>query len=352
MTRGKLISRGRRRLLAVASLGLASVLMAGCGGEAVEANDEGVYEIPITVTHYPTLLYAVPYVVGMEKGFFAEENIKLTEIAGSEGGGTTVRNVVTGNLPLGEVATPAAAQALAQGSDVVAVGGGVQSVAEINFVGEKGSGAQDISALEGKKVAYSSPGSVTQGVLALALDNAGIDPADVDAKALGGISEGLTALSGGAVDIAANLEPVYSADPSPYEVAFWADDHVPAFQQTVIIAGRELVDTEPEMIEGFLRARAKSIEWIEQNPDEAAALWAEEADIEEQVARDSLKTVLKNDYFGVGFSEEGLSAVDKEMELIDLVPEGQDVAWEDLIDPSLLPEGAPSVDPATIGDEG
>lgn len=341
-----------RGLLAAGSLALLLPL-ASCGESAtVEANDEGVYEIPITVTHYPTLLYSVPYIVGIEQGFFAEENIELTEISGSEGGGTTVRNVVNGDLPFGEVAASAAAQARAQGSELVAVGGGVQSVAEINFVTMKGEGPSGIDELAGTTAAYTSPGSVTQGVLALSLADAGIDPEEVESKALGGIGEGLTALDSGVVDVAANLEPVYSSDPAPYDVVFWANEHVPAFQQTVIVTGQDLVEEQPDLVEAFLRARAKSVEWINDNPEEAAALWAAEAEIDEGVARDALTTVLKDDYYGVGFSAEGLQAVHEEMTLIDLVPEGKEIPWEELIDPGMLPEGAPTVDPAEIGNDG
>ncbi len=351
MTRKAGRTRGRWSA-AVASLGLVSTLAAGCGSDAIEANEQGVYEIPITVSHHPTLLYSVPYIVGMKQGFFADENIKITEIIGSEGGGTTVRNVVTGDLPIGEVATPAAAQALAQGSDVVAVGGGAQSVAEINFVAPKGSGPQSIDDLAGASVAYTSPGSVTQGVLALSLAAAGVAPGEVKSKALGGISEGLTALDSGAVDAAANLEPVYSSEPAPYDVVFWANEHVPAFQQTVLIAGSDIVEKQPDVVEGFLSARAKAIDWIKQNPDQAAAMWAKEADIGTGVAETALKTALKDDWYGVGFSQEGLDAVDKEMKLIDLVPQGQEIPWEDLVDTSMLPAGAPKVDPAQIGGEG
>jgi len=342
----------RRWLAPLASLGLLSALVAACGGEEIEKSDGGVFEMSITVSHHPTLLYSVPYVVAEEQGFFADENIKITEIIGSEGGGTTVRNVVTGDIPLGEVATPAAAQALTQGSEVTAVGGGAQSVAEINYVAPKGSGPASIEDLAGQRVAYTSPGSVTQGVLALSLEDAGVQPAKVQAKALGGISEGLTALDSGAVDVAANLEPVYSSDPAPYDVVFWANEHVPAFQQTVIIAGSDIVESQPKVVEGFLAARARAVEWTKQHPEEAAAMWAKEADLDPEVAIAALKTVLEDDWYGVGFDAEGLQAVDEQMKLIDLVPPGQDIPWEDLIDTSLLPQGAPKVDPAQIGSEG
>lgn len=114
-------------------------------------------------------------------------------------------------------------------------------MAEINFVAKKGQGLGAIADLKGKAVAFTSPGSVTQGVLALSLEDAGIDP------------------------------------------------------------------------------------------------------------KDALKTVLKDDYYGVGFSADGLNAVDKEMRLIDLLPPGQKAPWKEFIDTSLLPKGAPSVDPAEIG---
>jgi len=81
-------------------------------------------------------------------------------------------------------------------------------------------------------------------------------------------------------------------------------------------------------------------------------MWAKEADLEPSVTEAALKTVLKDDYYGVGFDSEGLQAVDKQMKLIDLIPAGQEIPWEDLIDTSLLPQGAPKVDPAQIGGGG
>src|SRR5690625_4698249 len=66
-----------------------TVFSASAYAADTNASKDEITNIRITVTHFPTLLYAVPYIVAMEKGFFAEEGIKVTEIAGSEGGGTT-----------------------------------------------------------------------------------------------------------------------------------------------------------------------------------------------------------------------------------------------------------------------
>lgn len=326
---------------------------AACGGsgDASMSSEGGVTSMEITVTHYPTLLYAVPYIVAMEQGFFADEGIEITGISGSEGGGTTVRNVLTGDLPFGEVATPAAANAYNAGSPVVAVGGGVQSVAEINFVATKDSNLESIEDVAGTTVAFTSPGSVTQGSLALSLDAAGVDPANVNAKALGGIGEGLTALDGDAVDAAANLEPVYSGDPDPYKVLWWTNEYVPNFQQTVVITGPDMVEQNPDLVRSFLRARANAVDWVNENPQGAAELWAAEADLDPQVATEALRTVLDDDYYGVGFHADGLSAVDREMTLIDLVEEGTEIAWDELISQEFLPDGIEEIDPAVIGNE-
>ncbi|MGH3343202.1 MAG: ABC transporter substrate-binding protein [Carbonactinosporaceae bacterium] len=340
---------GNPAVAVLAATGVAMAL-AGCGSDAaVESTEQGTSKIRITVTHHPTLLYSVPYIVGMKKGFFADENIVISEIAGSEGGGTTVRNVLAGDLPFGEVATPAAAQALAAGSEVVAIGGAVQSVAEINWVVPKDSRVRGIEDVKGQTVAYTSPGSVTQGVLALSLDEAGVPPGRVTSKALGGISEGLTALDSDSVDGAANLEPVYSDNPDPYHVAWWANEYVPDFQQTVVIAGAELVEEQPALARGFLRARARAVEWLNQHPEEAGRMWAKEADLDPAVTIKALRTVLKDDYYGVGFSEEGLEAVDHEMDVIDLLPQGTQAPWEELINQDLLPKGVEQIDTSQIG---
>lgn len=342
--------RGLHRTLGAALLAVSLGSAAACGGSggSTMTSEDGVTRMRITVTHYPTLLYAVPYIVAMEQGFFADEGIEITEISGSEGGGTTVRNVLTGDLPFGEVATPAAAQAYAAGSPVVAVGGGVQSVAEINWVAQQNSELSGIEDVVGKNVSYTSPGSVTQGTLALSLEAAGIDPAEVSSEALGGIGEGLTALDGDAVDAAANLEPVYSGDPDPYKVLWWANEYVPNFQQTVIITGPDLVEENPELVRGFLRARAQAVAWIDENPEQAAEMWAAEADIEPEAATSALQTVLEDDYYGIGFHQDGLAAVDHEMALIDLVEPGTEISWDDLINQDFLPEGAERVDPSAV----
>lgn len=367
MTRTRHGRPARRRHALAALLATLALLAAACGGEQEagttpgtgeptgatgggggDGGDGELFEMEITVTHYPSLLYAVPYIAGMEQGFFQEEGIRITGFAGSEGGGTTVRNVLSGGLPFGEVATPAAAQAYLAGAPLVVVGGGVQSVAELLWVTTKDSELDSIEDMPGKSVGYTSPGSVTQGTLSLSLANAGVDVAEVDARAMGGIGEGLTALEGGALDAASNLEPIYSRNADAYQVLWWADDYISAFQQTVIITSPQMIEENPDVVEGFVQARARAIEWVNENPDEAARLWSEEADFEVEAAQSALDRVLETEYYGVGFHAEGLAAVDKEMHLIGLVEEGVEIPWSEFVNQDHLPEDVEPIDVESV----
>ena len=47
-----------------------------------------------------------------------------------------------------------------------------------------------IEDLKGKKVGYTSPGSVSQGLLALSLERSGVGVDNVEMRTMGGLTEG------------------------------------------------------------------------------------------------------------------------------------------------------------------
>ena len=57
----------------------------------------------ICVTHWGNLMYGVPYAVAQDKGYFKEAGVAIDGILTSAGGGTTVRNVLAGNLIFGAI---------------------------------------------------------------------------------------------------------------------------------------------------------------------------------------------------------------------------------------------------------
>ena len=93
----------------------------------------------ITVTHWGSAFYGAPYAVAMEKGFFNKYGVDITGVLTSQGGGTSVRNTLAGDLPYGEVALSAAVEAINNGVPLRIIGSGVQSIADILWMAKKGS---------------------------------------------------------------------------------------------------------------------------------------------------------------------------------------------------------------------
>ena len=208
----------------------------GCGDAGLTEGAEGG---DVTVSNHPALLFSPPWIAAQDQKLFEKQGLNVKQIVGSEGGGTTVRNVVSGGLPIGEVATTAAVTAFMAGADIRIVGGGVASSKDTFWVTRKDEPLDSIEDLKGKEVGYTSPGSVTQGLLALSLERSGVGVDNVKTRSMGGLAEGLTALKNGDIDAAAILEPVYSEQLAEegWKPVFKSSDYVPEFLSTVIITG-------------------------------------------------------------------------------------------------------------------
>jgi NitT/TauT family transport system substrate-binding protein len=330
------MGRGRTRASAALAAVVALVLgIAACGdtGTEGEAGD-------ITVTNHPALLYSPPWIAATEDGLLEQRGVRVGDIVGSEGGGTTVRNVVSGGLPIGEVATTAAITAYMAGADIKIVGGGVGSSEDVFWVTRPDSDIESIEDLEGKEVGYTSPGSVTQGLLTLSLERSGVGVDNVKTRSMGGLPEGLTALKNGDIDAAAILEPVYSEQVSEerWKPVFRAEEYVPEFLSTVIISGPGVLERDRDLVAGTVAARAEAIGVVKREPERVAKAWAKEAEISPSSALKALRSVDPDKHWVVGLrSTKALETVVEEMRLIDLLPAGQDVDWNGLVNQEMVP---------------
>ncbi|PLT34458.1 ABC transporter substrate-binding protein [Bacillus sp. V5-8f] len=327
-------------------LGLLLIVLAGCGGNdaasgTAKSKSEGkgkVDEIEISVTHYPTGLYGVPYNIGIEKGFFEEEGIKLKTIVGSAGGGTTVRNVLSGDLPFGDVSTSAVLQSYLAGAPLKIVGGGVQSVSDLVYVTRKDDKISKIEDLVGKTWAFTNPGSVSETTSQLVLDEAGIDPKSLKMVASGGVSEGLTLLKEGEVDATLMLEPAYSVQKNDWKTLFRVSEHLSNYQQSVIITSPQVIKENPGLVKRFLAAYQKSVEWVYANPEEAGKIFAKNAEIDEAASVAALKDLAQQKHWGSKIEAASMENVVKGMQLANTLKKGQEIVWEEILDMQFLPE--------------
>lgn len=292
----------------------------------------------ISVTHWGALMYGVPYAVAMERGSFRQAGIDITGILTSQGGGTTVRNVLAGGLPYGEVALSAAIAAMREGIDIVIVNAGARSVSDVLWVVMPNSEIRTIRDLVGRRMAITSPRSVTDMLSIMALEASGIQVSQVERPALGGIGSALTALEGGAVQAAPILDPIFSARHGRYRTLFLVKDVLPPMTQTVGIVTREFARQRPEAVRAIIAGRRAGVEFIHQNPQEAARMLTRHYDnLRGDVAERAVRNMIEIDYWSRGNLE--IPAMNEMVRGLRIIGEVQgDIDWGRIIDRSFLPQ--------------
>ncbi|MEA2928606.1 MAG: NitT/TauT family transport system substrate-binding protein [Hyphomicrobiales bacterium] len=292
----------------------------------------------ITVTHWGSAFYGAPYAVAMAKGFFKKHGLDITGILTSAGGGTSVRNTLAGDLPFGEVALPAAILAINSGQPLKIIGGGVESIGDILWITQPDSKISSIKDLVGKKVSFTSPGSVTNMLILMCLKAANIDPKEVKLLPAGDIGANLSAVINKAVDAGMNGEPLWSENKHKVKPAFWTKDcFPPEMTQTVAITTTEFAQTGGDKLRAIIAARREGVEYIIKNPDESADIVAKAYNGDPKLYREVFKHFVEINYFGDGrLNYKGMDRMAEGMQLVGTLKAPPD--WKKMVDPSFLPK--------------
>ena len=80
----------------------------------------------IVVTNYAITVNGMPFAVAKALGYFKEEGANVTGILSSGGGGTTIRNLLGGNLAYGETSLASVVTAAQQGAKLKIISGNAQ----------------------------------------------------------------------------------------------------------------------------------------------------------------------------------------------------------------------------------
>ena len=291
----------------------------------------------ITVTHWASEFYGAPYAVAMDKGWFKDRGVNVTGILTSIGGGTSVRNTLAGDLPFGEVSLAAAVQAMNAGQPVVIIGAGVRSVGDIGWIAKKGSPLQGVKSLAGKKVGFTSPGSVTNMLILMALRDAGMSTKDVTLVPAGGVGANLSAVVNGAVDAAMTGEPIYTENTDKVQPVFWVRDIMSAdIMQTVLVTTTDYAKAHPDVLRNLIAARREGVQFVEQHPDEAAEITARAYNGDPALYKSVFHNLLAIHYWSDGNFE--FPAMDRMVEGLRIVGQLKGpVDWSKYIDKSYLP---------------
>lgn len=311
---------------------LAAVILAAClfHGDSPARAEE------IAVTQYGSSLYGLPYAVALEKHLFNQAGIDITGILGSGGGGTTVRNILASATPYGEVAVAAAVAAKAQGLDLVVVNAGTRSVAEASAVTMPDSGIKSVEDLIGKKVAITSPRSVSEMLLLLVLREKKIDARKIDRVAAGGYVPGLTMLEKGAVSASVIIEPLSIVRKDKYRTVYKAGDVLEPMTTSVGITTRQFAKEHPDKLRAIIAGRRAGVQAIYRDPAEAAKILAKSYGLSSDIAKEAVDNMIAPHMWSEGdFNQAELERMVDGLKLIGEIK--GDIDWSTLLDTSFLP---------------
>jgi NitT/TauT family transport system substrate-binding protein len=295
----------------------------------------------IVVSNYGIAANGMPYAVAMEKGFFKEEGADVTGILSSNGGGTTIRNLLGGNLSYGEVDLAGTVTAIEQGNDLHIISDNVLTVGEFVWAVKPDSSIKSLADFKGHKIGYTNPRSTSQALNVLLVQTVGLTQADVTPTKVGGFGEQVVALDIGAIDVATLADPVWSKNSAKLRTVVRAADTLPPLCNVIGVATGKAIAQHGDFLRAVLRARRRAVEFMYAHPDEAGDIVARVYDLDPTIARQAVHNLTAmgpgatRPYWGVGRFDikgmDGMIAAQRSVGAYSGTPD-----WEKMIDRSFL----------------
>ena len=211
----------------------------------------------IVVSNYGVAANGMPYAIAMEKGFFKQEGADVSGILSSSGGGTTIRNLLGGNLDYGEVDLAGTVAAIEQGNDLHIISDNVLTVGEFVWAVKPDSPIQSLKDFKGRKIGYTNPRSTSQALNILLLQTIGLTKDDVEPTKVGGFGEQVVALDIGAIDVATLADPVWSKNSAKLRTVVRGADALPPLCNVVGVATGRAIAQHGDFLRAVLRARRR-----------------------------------------------------------------------------------------------
>lgn len=236
--------------------------------------------LPMKVSYLPIMDLQQLY-VAQEKGFFEEEGLKV-ESQVAQGGAVSQTLVESGSVDLGWTAVVPLSQAYAKGFDFVFVAPGVfvdeSNRKTVGIVVKKDSPMQSFKDLEGKKIAILALKALPHLAITVLADYYGVDIDTLKFVEVP-VPSIVAAVREGAVDAGHIAEPFIAASEAEGTARLlYAGYYPPEIADRVMVAGwfakKSLLGKNKEKMERFLKAIAKTTDYINTHPEEMPAIIA------------------------------------------------------------------------------
>lgn len=257
--------RLRRALVAVVATTLA-ISLAGCAAPAADPADESLTDVNYQLSWLKITQFG-GFFAGEAEGFYEEEGIAPTFTAG----GSNIlawQQVTSGAALLGDEDNTLLLQAIESGEELVAIGAVFQK-SPMAIMSLSDNPINEPEDFEGKTIAYPDNGiaqfTTTLEAQGVDVSTVTIVPAGADPTQL--VTGQVDGYGGYATSQGASLE-LQGLD---VDYLYIDDLGVPSYGN-VIVTTKANIEENRELLIKFLTASVKGYEWMNANPDEAAAI--------------------------------------------------------------------------------
>lgn len=274
------MSRSKRHTVVAACSGL--LLAAGCsGGSTVDDDVDGAAggggaEPTKVSAGYVSAIDQIGLPVGVETGYFDDQNLNVKLAEPYATGVDAINALQAGEVDFAQVGTPAIA-ATQKGVDLVLVGNytgsSTQRSIDETMAVVAGPGAEvdgeRLETLRGKRIGVSE-GSINHLYLLGLLKKAGLKADDVEIVNTEP-PDMAVALKTGGIDVAIVWDPypiTTLEQVKGSKEVLRGGGYIPFVGY--IATTRKFAEAHPDVVANFLSARARTDQWMRQNPDEAA----------------------------------------------------------------------------------
>ena len=232
-------------------------LLTGCGQQPAAEDGEKLREINVVLDWYPNALHAFIY-TAIQRGYYKEEGLDVKiQFPANENDALSL--VAAGKAEIGLYYQHDIIQAIAnQDIGVKSLGAVVQSPLNI-ILSLSDKNIQKPKDLEGKTVGYAGT-ALSEALVQTMMEANGADFASVEMVNVG--FELMSSMTTGNVDATIGCLVNHEGpqmEEEGFDVNYFMVNEygIPDYYEAVFLSGKEMIENEPEVLAGFLRASAK-----------------------------------------------------------------------------------------------
>jgi NitT/TauT family transport system substrate-binding protein len=293
---------------AVALAGIMALLVGACGDDDDDGGDaQADGEAPAEAEELTTIEVGVvpvvdvaPLYLGIEQGFFEEEGLDV-QPAIAQGGAAIIPAVVQGDQEIGFSNIVSLLIGETEDLPVQVISQGIQATddpdndtAAVAVAAD--SDVQDVSDLEGKTIAINTLRNISELTVTAALEGEGVDVSTINFVEVP-LPDMVGQLEAGQIDAAGLVEPfITTGEAAGHRMLIY--DRVatePEMTIATYFTSDQFLESDPEVVDGFVRAMHRSLEYATENPDEARQAIGEYTEIPPDVLEEVVLPLWQTD---------------------------------------------------------